>query len=308
MSPKELAPARIAAPGEKIGDEWLKAGNADRPAERNVTLSVSLVVYQPDLALLRATMSSLERAIRYAREQRALREVTVWLVDNGSPDAGAVDRVFREEVELLEGLRFEVIRGQGNVGYGQGHNLAIRNAGSDYHLVLNPDVVLDETALLSAVAFMEVHPDVGLLTPWAQDDAGTRHYICREYPSVFVLFLRGFAPAGMRRRWEHRLTIYELRDRIGAEVVKGVPTASGCFMFTRRELLQRLGGFSDRYFMYFEDTDLSLRLSREAAIAYVPSVRIVHAGGGAARKGLRHVRMFCRSAWTFFRTHRWKLT
>jgi GT2 family glycosyltransferase len=59
--------------------------------------------------------------------------------------------------------------------------------------------------------------------------------------------------------------------------------------------------------MYFEDTDLTLRLANVTKIAYVPTVRIVHTGGGAARKGFRHVLMFGRSAVTFFRSHSWRL-
>jgi GT2 family glycosyltransferase len=59
--------------------------------------------------------------------------------------------------------------------------------------------------------------------------------------------------------------------------------------------------------MYFEDFDLSLRLGRIADIAYVPQVHITHSGGGAAKKGWTHRRLFMRSALTFFRDHGWKL-
>ena len=78
-------------------------------------------------------------------------------------------------------------------------------------------------------------------------------------------------------------------------------------MLARAEVLRALGGFSSRYFLYFEDFDLSLRLGRIAAIAYVPAVRIVHLGGEAARKGRLHQRLFLRSALTFFGSHGWKL-
>ena len=85
-----------------------------------------------------------------------------------------------------------------------------------------------------------------------------------------------------------------------------VPIVSGCFMFFRRDVLDAVGGFSPDYFLYFEDFDLSLRVSKVARIAYVPAVRIVHHGGDAARKGLKHIWMFTRSAVTFFNTHGWR--
>ena len=98
-----------------------------------------------------------------------------------------------------------------------------------------------------------------------------------------------------------------MRDLSEDEVASDIPIASGCFMLARADVLRSLGGFSPRYFLYFEDFDLSLRLSRIAAIAYVPTVRIVHLGGEAARKGLLHQRLFVRSALTFSSTHGWKL-
>jgi GT2 family glycosyltransferase len=58
--------------------------------------------------------------------------------------------------------------------------------------------------------------------------------------------------------------------------------------------------------LYFEDYDLSLRTHAVARIAYVPSVRIVHHGGGASRKGVKHIGMFAQSAFKFYRRFGWK--
>ena len=64
--------------------------------------------------------------------------------------------------------------------------------------------------------------------------------------------------------------------------------------------------FDRRFFLYFEDYDLSLRSAEITRIAYVPAVKVVHHGGHAARKGLRHIGMFVRGAALFFRLHGWK--
>ena len=77
-------------------------------------------------------------------------------------------------------------------------------------------------------------------------------------------------------------------------------------MFCRRAAVAAIGGFSDRYFLYFEDFDLSLRAAARGAIAFVPAVRIVHHGGYAARKGRRHVLLFIRSVFAFYRRHGWR--
>ena len=78
-------------------------------------------------------------------------------------------------------------------------------------------------------------------------------------------------------------------------------------MLVRTPLLRKLGGFDPRFFMYFEDYDLSLRIGREAKVAYDPRARIVHHGGAAARKGWRHVGWFIASACRFFTRHGWKI-
>ena len=122
-----------------------------------------------------------------------------------------------------------------------------------------------------------------------------------------MLFLRGFAPGFLRRRFRAQIERYEMRDAIADRFVQGIPLASGCFMALRTELFRSLGGFDARYFMYFEDYDLSVRLARKATIAYAPAVRIVHRGGEAATKGARHVFWFMRSARQFFSRHGWKI-
>ena len=176
-----------------------------------------------------------------------------------------------------------------------------------YHLILNPDVLLAPDAITQSVRFLDSHPDVGLLAPRGYDPEGERQYLCRLYPTLWVLYLRGFAPGFLRRKFHRYLYAHEMRGLTGEEAVKGIPVVHGCYMFTRLPVLQQVGGFSPDYFMYFEDTDLSLRLGRIASLAFVPQVNIVHYGGGAARKGLGHILMFVRSAFTFFRTHGWKM-
>lgn len=270
------------------------------PAVRLSSLSVSIVVYRSDLTLLRETCRSLADALRAARDAGVLAWATVEMVDNADDDAAAL-RAVLDEMAGGDWVEVRLHQGGGNVGYGRGHNGPLLESDATYHLVLNPDVRLDRDAILEAIRFLDAEPGVALLAPHVRDADGRQQYLCRDYPSVSFLFLRGFAPRALRRRFRRYMEAQELRHRIGDRVERGIPLISGCFMFGRRPLLQRVGGFSPEYFMYFEDSDLSLAVGRVAEVAYVPSVRIVHHGGGAARKGWRHVMMYVRSAATFYR-------
>ena len=82
--------------------------------------------------------------------------------------------------------------------------------------------------------------------------------------------------------------------------------ASGCFMLVRTAAFQSVGGFNDKYFLYFEDFDLSIRLGSQGRLVFNPAIQIVHHGGYAARKGLQHMKYFIRSGLTFFRDHGWR--
>jgi len=200
-----------------------------------------------------------------------------------------------------------VIHGHGNVGYGAANNLVLGSLRSDMHIVMNPDVEVDPEAVGAALSALAAHPGIGLVAPSVYDARGERQYLCKRYPSVWVLFLRGFAPAFLRRRFQEAIDRYEMRDAIAEGFVENIPLASGCFMAIRTPLFVRVAGFDAQYFMYFEDYDLSLRLACHAALAYAPEARIVHHGGGASAKGWRHVRWFVASAWRFFSRHGWKI-
>lgn len=275
--------------------------------EASARLDVSIVVYHTPEVELRETLRSLRSALDRASRTGLLDGATVWLVDNGSAP-GAVERCL---ADLVAGapvwLRHEIVRGHGNVGYGAGHDLAIARSTGAYHLVLNPDVVLDQDAIAASLRYLAAHPEVGMVTPRGTDRTGEPLFLCKRYPSVLVLGLRGFAPPALRRRFRARMERYEMRDLPAHAPATGIPIASGCFMLARGPALRSIGGFSSRYFLYFEDFDLSLRFRRVADIAYVPEVRIVHGGGNAARKGWVHQREFVRSAVTFFGTHGWRL-
>jgi GT2 family glycosyltransferase len=268
---------------------------------KHADLSASVVVYHPDAALLARTLASLALAASAATGSG--RSLHLFVVDNGGlPDIS-------ESIDLLSrvGIAHTLIQGHGNVGYGRGHNLAIERSVSKYHLILNPDIDIEPDALLKAFEFMEAHPEAGLLTPAIVDDAGRLQYLCRQYPTLVDLFVRGFLPAAARRAFAARLARYEMRATINErDTVWDPPIVSGCFMLFRTDVLKRLAGFDARYFLYFEDYDLSLRTHELARVVYTPSVRVLHHGGGAARKGFPHIRMFVASAFKFFNRFGWK--
>jgi GT2 family glycosyltransferase len=267
----------------------------------SASLSVSIVSYAPDLPVLRQTLRTLGESVAHARASGSLQAAKIVVVDNGPGTQLA------PTLRALEpSLSYDVVSGHGNVGYGRGNNLALLASDAEFHLVMNPDVSLEPDAIHEALRFMAANPRVIILAPEARDASGARLYLCKRYPSVLGLALRGFAPPLLRRIFRKSLERYEMRDLPRDRPSTGIPLLSGSFLFCRRATIAAIGGFSDDFFLYFEDYDLSLRAAARGHLAWVPAVRITHHGGHAARKGGLHVRLFVQSAVKFFNRHGWK--
>ena len=315
------------------------------PALPNNSLSISVVCYQSDRRELEELIASILSCVAELRsrqpdgenlgsrslEDRAFvnneldpaskpRQKKAKLGKGGSPKTVPlylIDNSERNELSLTDledcqqqadmlGVEFRLLHGHGNVGYGAAHNLIINNLDAGFHLMLNPDVVLGKQFLSEGINYLIDHDDVVLAVPMANHENGDRQFLCKRYPSVLTLFIRGFLPSNLHKFFTKRLTSYEMRDLRDDQINKDIPTASGCCMLSRGSALTAVNGFDERYFLYFEDFDLSLRIRQQGSIAYIPAMKIIHRGGYSARKGFDHIRMFARSAIRFFNTYGWR--
>jgi GT2 family glycosyltransferase len=271
------------------------------------SLSISIVLYYSSVELLRLTLISAYDASRSALNEGCLQNVAVFLVDNSlCPD-------YRGKIQgVLASLQFDAffvvkyVAAENNGGYGGGHNLVLPELEGDYHLVLNPDVELAETALSVGLDALRNDSGLALVSPRVLGSDGGQEFLCKSYPSVLVLLVRAFAPEFLRNCFRAQLDAYELRDICSREHTSEVALGSGCFMLLRRSALTHVGGFNEKYFLYFEDFDLSLRLRESGRLQFLPAMQIVHHGGYAANKGVRHIWLFLRSGFRFFNDHGWK--
>lgn len=276
-------------------------------------LLVSVVVFDSSRATLRALLASLSRAAKTALNAAVISRVALVLVDNSPSGQGRhlLDDLCTELAEsgTWDGrISFAILHGHGNIGYGCGNNLALQGGqDSDFSLVLNPDVELEEQALVTGIRYLQANPGVVLLAPAVVLADGTLSHLCKAYPSVLDLLLRGFAPAALKRCFRQRLDAYTLSALARRPMPREVAIVSGSFMLCRSTALARIGGFDPGYFLYFEDFDLSLRIAAEGAVHWLPALHIRHAGGHTARKGPWHLWQFVRSGVRFFNRHGWRL-
>ena len=97
-----------------------------------------------------------------------------------------------------------------------------------------------------------------------------------------------------------------MQDLPEDEPTKAMMMLGGCFLLVDTETLKAINGFDERFFLYFEDFDFSIRISKYGKLVYFPEVRITHTGGNTSSKGLWHICIFLISAIRFFNIHGWR--
>lgn len=236
-------------------------------------LPVITVTYSPGTHL-RALLDSLPGATN--------RPVEVVLADNGSTD-GAPEKAAAEYDHVT------FFRTGGNLGYGAGMNAGVRalddvdddrladgTLADDFVLLTNPDVQFHDGAIDELLACAARHPEAAAIGPRIIEADGSTYPSARALPSL----VDGIGHAILADLWPANPFSARYRQGQDMETERAAGWLSGSCLLVRREAFARVGGFDERYFMYFEDTDMGDRFARAGySNIYCPSARISHAQG-----------------------------
>lgn len=198
-------------------------------------------------------------------------EIEVIVVAGGCTDE-TVSLVRREypDVRLIECE---------NRGFAYGNNRGLVETDAEYVLLVNPDTEFVGGTLDELVAAMDARPDVGIAGVKQLSEDGSLQFAMRRFPTAARFFWEALGC----ERWQRSLGL-ELGRRVTAAPAYGAEQrcdwVSGSFMLVRREALLSAGLLDERFFLYFEEPDLSLRVKQAGwETAYLPLVTIVHHGG-----------------------------
>ena len=198
-----------------------------------------------------------------------------------------------------------------NLGYGRAHNIALRAASgrARFSLVMNTDIQYTADAVVRLIAFLDVTPRAGMVSPKICYPDGSLQYVCRLLPTPANMILRRFLP---RSAWTARAdALYELRWW-NHDCIANIPYFQGSFMLMRTDLCNKLGGFDERFFLYGEDIDLTRRLHEVSETLYIPDVSITHEYRRYSNRSLRgtwygiqnNCRYFNKWGWFYDRNRR----
>lgn len=237
--------------------------------------------------LLRACLNSIQSLDKKSN-------LKTFVVDNSSSDGS--EKIAKE----FSGT--SLIQAGENLGFGKACNLGAKNSGdSDYLLFLNPDAALYPDSLKKAVDFMQnpTNAKVGICGVQLMDESGHVARSCARFPSVSGFVAQAIGLDKLLPQLGHFMTEWTHdSNRVVDQVI-------GAFFLVRRSLFDSIGGFDERFFVYFEEVDFSFR-ARQAgwSTVYLADVQAFHAGGGTSNQvKARRLFYFLRSRLLYVAKH-----
>ncbi len=224
------------------------------------------------------------------------------VVDNNSGD------IYLQQLKqaLPEGVK--LVASKRNDGFGAGNNIGIAALPpSRYVLLLNPDIVIHDGTLEILVTYLDDHLDVGVVSPKILYEDGSLQPLNKREPTLLDLFLRRFMPGIFAQLppVKKRLEYYAMLD-VGYDAPCPVEFMTGCFMLFRKDVLDRVGGFDERFFMYLEDADLTKRVNAISQAIYVPSATVTHGWRRGSHHSFKLFLVMLHSIWVYFNKWGWR--
>lgn len=198
------------------------------------------------------------------------RPLAIVVVDNSTESATA---------QTLRGEQVSIVETLHNLGYGRAMNRGVAFAPASEFLVLsNPDIEVHEGAVASLERYLDAHPTVALVGPTIVDSDGDLYPSVRVFPNIFLASLHAVcAPWWPNNPFTRR---YRRPRRDGR-----IDWVSGAFFMVRRDVLQDVGGFDERYFMFAEDMDLCWRIASAGHdIGFDPDAVVTHIEGVSRKR------------------------
>jgi GT2 family glycosyltransferase len=218
--------------------------------------------------LLRESIKTLQR------EATSVSHETI-VIDNGSRDGSA-------EMVAAEFPEVKLIRSETNLGFAAANNRGFEIARGRYIVLLNSDAFLCPGALRLSIEHMDAYPEAGLAGGRLVGRDGSWQPSARMFPSPLnaLLMMSGLAAKYSRSRFFGRA------DQTWADPLRPVPVdwVPGAYSIIRRAVLDQVGFFDERFFLYYEEVDLCRRIkAAKHEIWYWPDIVTVHLGGESAK-------------------------
>jgi hypothetical protein len=254
-----------------------------------IDLSIIIVNYNVK-EFLQNLLDSLKKAA-----QDFSHEIIV--VDNASDD-GSIE-VIEERYSSIK-----LIKNQKNIGFGKANNQALKIANGKYLLLINPDTIVKENTFHKLIKFLESANDAGIVGCKVLNPDGTLQLACRRgFPGPWTSFTKitGLSRLFPKSKIFARYHLTYLNENETYEV----DAISGAFMFIRRSVYEKIGGFDPDFFMYGEDLDLCYRCQKAGfKVYYFHETEIIHYKGESTKRSrIDETKVFYNAMHLFVKKH-----
>jgi O-antigen biosynthesis protein len=242
------------------------------------------------------TKDLLNKCLRSIYDSTGDLELEVFVIDNNSGD-GSVEMVKKSFPQV------KLIANDNNVGFGRANNQGIDQSTGDYILILNPDTELEKDTLEKSVKFMKENSDCGIVGPKMTFKDGGFQPSVRIFPTFIPILLM---LTKLTKIFKFKSVSRYLAEDFDYSKTQVVDQVMGAYMFTSRSALDKVGGFDERFFLWFEEVDLCKRFSEGGfKVMYSPNIKIVHYGGQSFSKQRVVTKQwrFFQSAFKYFIKH-----
>lgn len=237
---------------------------------------------------------NIEKAIDSVFEHTKSVDFTLYICDNCSSD-GTADLIAEKYPQI------KLIRAQKNGGFGAGHNTVLPLLESEFHFIVNPDIILKNDTVGEMCRFLEENPDIVMAVPKFLYENGEEQFTPKLTPQVkYMLGGRLERFGGVFRKWRRE---YTFADRDVHEVTD-VGFCSGCFIAVRTEVFRKIGGFDERFFLYNEDADITRMAQKYGRTVYAPQFSVVHQWERAYMKNPKYFMIQISSMLKYF--YKWR--
>jgi GT2 family glycosyltransferase len=244
------------------------------------------------------TKTFLENCLNSIFKKNKNLDYEIIVVDNDSKDSS------KDYLSKIKNEKIKVIINERNLGFAKANNLALKEAKGEYLLFLNPDTEFLEDSLEKIINFMEENKDCGIMGVNLIDKDNKTQLSVRNFPTlssqILILLKIHHLFPNLKPLANYFLYDFDYTKK------QEVNQVMGAFLVTKREIIKKIGGFDENFFLWFEEVDFCKRV-KEAGfkIIYNPSIKVKHYGSSSFKQMLPFKKqlIFNKSLIYFFKKH-----
>lgn len=242
---------------------WAEPRGLDK--SQYLTMELSIIIL--NFNTLDLTLNCLSSIVNEYKEELANKKFEIILVDNGSTDGSL------EKFKKLDILGLKIIESKKNLGFSKGCNLGAKKAKGENLLFLNSDTEIKDQGFIKMLDFLSKNEKIGIIGAKLKNTDGTSQGSVGKFYNFFNLFFwqLGFERLGLLRESPNE--------------TKQVDWVSGACLLIRRKVFEKVKGFEEELFMYFEDIELCFKVKKIGFLTYFyPEVTLYHKSLGSSNR------------------------